>query len=128
MAYRDKQSSDDCGYSFVPITYGVAILTKPLLQKNGRLNDTGSHRVQVMLTADILVRLNAITDVFYEIDGITFDKAVALNQADANPGKSILIYEEMSRIYQDVCNSRSMEYPEKEEVYKILLLRSILFL
>ena len=77
-----------------------------------------------MLTTDMLTRLKAITDVFYEVDGISFEEAVAINEADANPASNIEIYEEMTRVYKEFCKSRPLSQAEKEEVYKVLLLRS----
>ena len=77
-----------------------------------------------MLSKDLLKTLKTITDVFYEIDGISFEQAVAINKADANPASNIAIYEEMARVYKDYCKSRSLTNAERKEVYKVLLLRS----
>jgi len=80
--------------------------------------------VIVMLTADMKRRLKAITDVFYKIDGISFERAVEINEEDANPEKNISIYEEMVRVYEEACSVRPMGHAEKQEIYNILLLRS----
>ena len=77
-----------------------------------------------MLTTDALRRLKAITDVFEEIDGISYEQAVAISELDANPESDIAIYEEMVRVYNNYCCSRLLKHEERKEVYKVLLLRT----
>lgn len=77
-----------------------------------------------MLTDTQRKRLKAITDIFFEINGITFETTVAANELDANPEKNIVIFEEMVRVYKSLCEMRPLNYAEKREAYNVLLTRS----
>ena len=77
-----------------------------------------------MLSTDMLERLKVITDVFYEIDGVSFEQAVAMNEEDANPESNIAIFEEMVRVYKEFSDNRTLSIYEKKEIYNVLLLRT----
>jgi len=73
----------------------------------------------------LLKRIRATTDVFEKIDGISYEKAVDLYKRDLNPEENLVLWEEMARSYTIFCKSRCTTAPERMDVYRALLLRSM---
>jgi hypothetical protein len=94
------------------------------MQINTALSLYSVRRYNDMLSTDMLERLKVITDVFYEIDSISFEQAVAINEEDANPESNIAIFEEMVRVYKEFSDNRALSIHEKKEIYNVLLLRT----
>jgi hypothetical protein len=77
------------------------------------------------LPLQLLKRIRATTDVFARIDGLTYEKAVDLYKRDLNPEETLVLWEEMVRAYKSFCQSRCNTAPERMDVYRALLLRSM---
>lgn len=77
------------------------------------------------LPPDLLKRIKATTDTFAPIDGISYEKAVDLYKRDINPESNLVLWEEMVKAYKAFCKSRCTTGPERMDVYRSLLLRSM---
>jgi hypothetical protein len=77
------------------------------------------------LPAALLTRIRATTDVFEKVDGMSYEKAVDLYKRDLNPEENLVLWEEMARAYKIYCASRCSTAPERMDVYRALLLRSM---
>ncbi len=77
------------------------------------------------LSNDLQLRIQAITDVFEHVDGISYDQAVDLYRRDMNPEPNIVIYEEMARVFTAYCSKKCETFEEEKEVYRALLIISM---
>jgi hypothetical protein len=77
------------------------------------------------LPPELLKRIRATTDVFEKIDGLSYEKAVDLYKRDINPEENLVLWEEMVRGYTSFCKTRCATAPERMDVYRALLLRSM---
>lgn len=84
-----------------------------------------SKYVHQSLPSNLLKRIKAITDVFETVDGISYEQAVDLYKRDLNPEKELVIFEEIAKVYQSYCNSHCKTKTEKEDVYRLLITRSM---
>lgn len=73
----------------------------------------------------LLKRIRATTDVFESIDGLSYERAVDLYKRDLNPEENLVLWEEMVRAYLIFCKGRCLSGPERADVYRALLLRSM---
>ena len=74
----------------------------------------------------LLQRIRATTDTFEKIDGITYERAVDLYKRDLDPESNLVLWEEMARAYKEFCKNRCTSKAEQSDVYRSLLLRSML--
>jgi hypothetical protein len=74
----------------------------------------------------LLKRIKATTDTFEKIDGLSYEKAVDLYRRDVNPEENLILWEEMAKAYNTFCKSRCSTQAERMDVYRSLLLRSML--
>jgi hypothetical protein len=77
------------------------------------------------LPPELLKRIRATTDVFEKVDGLSYEKAVDLYKRDLNPEENLVLWEEMVRAYTAFCKSRCSTAPERADVYRALLLRTM---
>jgi len=77
------------------------------------------------LPSELLARIKTLTDTFEIVDGISYTEFVNLYKRDLDPESNIVIYEEMARVYNLFCNKRCMTQPERMDVYRLVLLRSM---
>lgn len=82
--------------------------------------------VHKSLPEGLLVRIKATTDTFEIVDGMSYEKAVDLYKRDRDPESNLVIWEEMARVYNQFCKSRCGTAAERMDVYRALLLRSML--
>ncbi|WP_434341113.1 hypothetical protein [Motilimonas cestriensis] len=82
--------------------------------------------VHKSLPEELLSRIKATTDTFEIVDGISYEKAVDLYKRDLDPESNLVIWEEMARVYNLFCKSRCGTAAERVDVYRALLLRSML--
>jgi len=73
----------------------------------------------------LLKRIRATTDVFEKVDGLSYEKAVDLYKRDLNPEENLVLWEEMVKGYTTFCKARCTTAPERMDVYRALLLRSM---
>lgn len=77
------------------------------------------------LPPTLLKRIRATTDVFQQIDGLSYERAVDLYKRDVNPEENLVLWEEMVRSYTTFCKARCTTADERMDVYRALLLRSM---
>ena len=82
--------------------------------------------VHKFLPEELLSRIKATTDTFEIVDGMSYEKAVDLYKRDLDPEANLVIWEEMARVYNQFCKSRCGTAAERMDVYRALLLRSML--
>lgn len=87
------------------------------IQMNGYVHES--------LPQDMLKRIKVTTDTFEVVDGISYEMAIDLYKRDVDPESNLVIWEEMSRVYNIFCKSRCDSAAERKEVYRALLLRSM---
>jgi len=75
---------------------------------------------------DFLARIKATTDLFEEVDGITFEKAVETYESELDPASSLAVFEEMARVYGEYCETRCLDLATKKEVYQVVLFAGML--
>jgi len=73
----------------------------------------------------MLKRIKVLSDTFEIVDGISYEQSVGLYKRDLNPEPNIVIYEEMARVYNEFCKNRCATQPERMDVYRLVLLRSM---
>jgi len=73
-----------------------------------------------------LARIKATTDLFEEVDGISFEKAVATYESELDPASSLAVFEEMARVYGEYCEMRCLDLATKKEVYQVVLFAGML--
>lgn len=75
---------------------------------------------------NFLARIKATTDLFEEVDGISFEKAVATYESELDPASSLAVFEEMARVYGEYCEMRCLDLATKKEVYQVVLFAGML--
>jgi hypothetical protein len=69
-------------------------------------------------------RLEALQRTFADVDPTPPEKWIEDFQHDQNPEREILIYEAMARAYRSYCEGKTLSLTAKEDVYRVVLLRS----
>ncbi len=77
------------------------------------------------LSPELLKRIKALSNTFEIVDGVTYEQSVDLYKRDLDPESNIVIFEEMARVYNQFCNNRCTTDIERQDVYKLVLLRSM---
>ena len=90
-------------------------------------NDDGFDEIQhAGFTDDFLARIKAVTDLFEEVDGVSYDEAVKLYEADPTPESNLAVSEEMARVYTKYCETDCPDLATKKEVYQVVLFAGML--
>ena len=90
-------------------------------------NDDGFEEIQhAGFTDDFLARIKAVTDLFEEVDGVSYDEAVKLYEADPTPESNLAVSEEMARVYTKYCETDCPDLATKKEVYQVVLFAGML--
>ena len=90
-------------------------------------NDAGFDEIQhAGFTDDFLARIKAVTDLFEEVDGVSYDEAVKLYEADPTPESNLAVSEEMARVYTKYCETDCPDLATKKEVYQVVLFAGML--
>jgi hypothetical protein len=109
----------------------VGLLLSPLSALSQKTTTINPNDIQLSpyrhkeLSPELLKRIRATTDVFEKIDGVSYEKAVDLYKRDLNPEENLVLWEEMVRAYKAFCKARCSTAPERMDVYRALLLRSM---
>jgi len=77
------------------------------------------------LTSEQMDRIAALQKVFVEIDGQTTEQWVNNFKRDFDPDSELAVWERMARAYERYCDSKELSLDAKEEVYRVVLLRSM---
>jgi hypothetical protein len=76
------------------------------------------------LSAEQMDRLRALQATFAEVDSMPFEKWVEDFKRDTDPDREIRIYEAMAEVYLAYCGNRALTLQAKQDVYRVVLLRS----
>lgn len=76
------------------------------------------------LSADQMERIKKLHQTFHEVDSSPLEKWVDDFKRDANPDREIRIYEGMAEAYTAYCAGRDLTLQAKQDVYRVVLLRS----
>lgn len=78
------------------------------------------------LPDELMARIKNVHATFAEVDGTTLESWVDDFQRDLDPEGNIEIWEDMQIAYNSHCNERDLSLDAKKEVYKIVLMRSMM--
>jgi hypothetical protein len=78
------------------------------------------------LTDEQMARVRKLVDALREVDHSPLEKWVDDFKRDLNPDNEIEIWEAIAKAYASFTGSRSLDQSAKEEVFKLLLLRSMM--
>jgi hypothetical protein len=70
-------------------------------------------------------RINKLRDTFAEVERSPIEKWVDNFKRDANPDKELAIWERMAAGYTRYCSRKQLSRAAKEDVFQLLLLRSM---
>ncbi len=77
------------------------------------------------LTNEQLARLRTIYDVFAEVDGQPIEVWIDNFKRDIDPDRELAIWEIMASAYSQYCDDRELSFEAKQEVFQVVLLRSM---
>lgn len=116
-------------YKLLIVLITCTLSMNSFAEKNTAVVDPNSIQaskyIHQSLPTNLLKRIKAIKDVFETVDGISYEQAVDLYRRDLNPEKELVIFEEIAKVYQSYCNSHCKTKTEKEDVYRLLVTRSM---
>lgn len=74
----------------------------------------------------LLDRIKAVHESFADVDGTPLEKWIDDFKRDLDPEGNIKIWEDMKNAYNAYCNDRALPLETRKEVYKIVLMRSMM--
>jgi len=77
------------------------------------------------LSEEQMARIRTLQTTFVEVDGQTVEQWVDNFKRDADPDKELRVWERMSKAYQAYCVGRTLSADAKQDVYRVVLLRSM---
>lgn len=77
------------------------------------------------LTEEQLARIETLKKTFAEVSDQSLEQWVDNFKRDANPDSELVVWERMAKAYNRYCSNRELQFAAKEEVFKIVLLRSM---
>lgn len=77
------------------------------------------------LTDEQLARLRKIYNVFAEVDGQPIEVWIDNFKRDVDPDQELAVWEIMASAYSQYCDDRELSLEAKQEVYQVVLLRSM---
>ena len=81
---------------------------------------------RVRFTSAQVDRIRAIYDTFAEVDNHPFERRVVELQKELHPLRVLDQWERMSTAYRNYCEKHSPSAEAKKEIYKLILLRSLM--
>lgn len=79
------------------------------------------------LSPALIERIKKVHGELYEVEGIPLDKSIENFKRDMNPEPNLVIWEQMGKAYTAyIAIHNSLSLREKKEVYRIILLRSMI--
>ena len=88
------------------------------IQQGPTLHDT--------LPDDLRTRIKAVHETFADVDGTPLEKWIDDFKRDLDPEGNISIWEDMQVAYNSYCNVRELPLKTRKEVFKIVLMRSMM--
>ncbi len=77
------------------------------------------------LNEEQMARIRTLQATFVEVDGQTVEQWVDNFKRDADPDKELRVWERMSKAYRGYCVGRTLSADAKQDVYRVVLLRSM---
>lgn len=74
----------------------------------------------------LLTRIKAVHETFADVDGTPLEKWIDDFKRDLDPEGNISIWEYMQVAYNSYCNDRELSLEARKEVFKIVLMRSMM--
>lgn len=78
-----------------------------------------------VLTEEQMSRIKALQAVFVEVDGQTVDQWVDNFKRDMDPDSELEVWEQMAKAFRSYCDGRILSETAKEDVYRVVLMRSM---
>lgn len=78
------------------------------------------------LPDELMARIKNVHATFAEVDGTTLESWVDDFQRDLDPEGNIEIWEDMQIAYSSYCNERDLSLDARKEVFKVVLMRSMM--
>lgn len=77
------------------------------------------------LSDEQMARIRALQEVFVELDGQTVQQWVDSFKRDVDPDRELQIWERMAKAYRAYCDGKQLSVAAKNDVYGVVLLRSM---
>ncbi|MAG93949.1 MAG: hypothetical protein CMJ48_09395 [Planctomycetaceae bacterium] len=78
------------------------------------------------LPDELLARIKNVHATFADVDGTPLDKWIDDFKRDLDPEGNVSIWEDMQVAYNSYCNDRDLPLQTRKEVFKIVLMRSMM--
>ena len=88
------------------------------IQQGPTLHDT--------LPEKLLTRIKSVHATFADVDGTPLDKWIDDFKRDLDPEGNISIWEDMEVAYDSYCKNRDLPLDTRKEVFKVVLMRSMM--
>ncbi|AMV35375.1 hypothetical protein VN12_25015 [Pirellula sp. SH-Sr6A] len=107
-----------CGTTTSPPESTVEWIDPNKIQQGPTLHDT--------LPAELLTRIKAVHETFADVDGTPLEKWIDDFKRDLDPEGNIRVWEDMQVAYNSYCNQRELPLETRREVFRIVLMRSMM--
>jgi hypothetical protein len=77
------------------------------------------------LTPEQMTRIRRLQAVFAEVDGQSVEQWVDNFKRDFDPDRELAVWERMADAYTRYCSNRTLSAEAKQDVFKVVLLRSM---
>ncbi len=77
------------------------------------------------LNDEQMARIRALQAIFVEVDGQTVEQWVDNFKRDADPDRELRVWEQMAKAYRGYCDGRQLSAVAKQDVFRVVLLRSM---
>ncbi|MFO0976452.1 MAG: hypothetical protein U0996_08645 [Planctomycetaceae bacterium] len=78
------------------------------------------------LPNELLARIKAVHETFADVDGTPLEKWIDDFKRDLDPEGNVRIWEDMQVAYNAYCGDRELPLATRKEVFKIVLMRSMM--
>ncbi len=78
------------------------------------------------LPIELVARIKNVHQTFADVDGTPLEKWIEDFRRDLNPEPNVRIWEDMQTAYTQYCNGRDLPLETRKEVFKVVLLRSMM--
>ncbi|MGY8771607.1 MAG: hypothetical protein ACKVH8_24590 [Pirellulales bacterium] len=78
------------------------------------------------LPEDLITRIKKVHATFADVDESSLDKWIDDFKRDLDPESNIRIWEDMVVAYDSFCKNQDLQLETREEVFKVVLLRSMM--
>lgn len=79
-----------------------------------------------VLGEELVERISRLQETFEEVDGSSLEEWIDNFRRDLDPESEVLVWEDMAAAYTKYCDGRDLALTEKQDVYSLVLLRSMM--